>query len=49
LRDWLVNVGFKKGLESGPEGHEGQGWEIDEEVVRGTARRYEEVVEMLVG
>ena len=47
LRDWLMSVGFRKGLESGPEGREGQGWEIDESVVAGTTRRYQEVVQML--
>ncbi|KAL1762781.1 hypothetical protein FB107DRAFT_253217 [Schizophyllum commune] len=48
LRDWLVSKGFKKGLESGPPGQEGQGWTIDEEVVEGTKKRYEEVVRLLV-
>jgi len=47
LRDWLVSQGFKKGLESGPSGKEGQGWVIDEEVVEGTSRRYQEAVDML--
>ncbi|KAH7094011.1 phosphoribosylaminoimidazole-succinocarboxamide synthase [Auriculariales sp. MPI-PUGE-AT-0066] len=47
LRDWLVAQGFRKGLESGPEGHEGEGWIIDEEVVRGTSHRYQEAVDML--
>ncbi|KAI5830180.1 SAICAR synthetase [Schizophyllum commune Tattone D] len=48
LRDWLVSKGFKKGLESGPSGKEGQGWTIDEDVVEGTKKRYEEVVRLLV-
>ena len=48
LRDWLVSKGFKKGLESGPPGKEGQGWTIDEDVVEGTKKRYEEVVRLLV-
>ena len=48
LRDWLVSKGFKKGLESGPPGQEGQGWTIDEDVVEGTKKRYEEVVRLLV-
>ena len=47
LRDWLVSQGFKKGLESGPSGKEEQGWVIDEEVVEGTSRRYQEAVDML--
>ncbi|KDR67654.1 hypothetical protein GALMADRAFT_216279 [Galerina marginata CBS 339.88] len=47
LRDWLVSAGFRKGLESGPEGKEGAGWVIDEDVVRGTGERYREAVEML--
>ena len=46
LRDWLMSVGFRKGLESGLDG---QGWHIDESVVEGTKRRYEEVVVMLTG
>ena len=48
LRDWLVSVGFKKGLESGPVGNEGQGWTIDEDVVEGTRKRYEEAVNLLI-
>uniref|UniRef100_D8Q108 Phosphoribosylaminoimidazole-succinocarboxamide synthase n=1 Tax=Schizophyllum commune (strain H4-8 / FGSC 9210) TaxID=578458 RepID=D8Q108_SCHCM len=48
LRDWLVSKGFEKGLESGPPGQEGQGWTIDEDVVEGTKKRYEEVVRLLV-
>ncbi|KAL1696743.1 hypothetical protein GGG16DRAFT_99137 [Schizophyllum commune] len=48
LRDWLVSKGLKKGLESGPPGQEGQGWTIDEDVVEGTKKRYEEVVRLLV-
>ncbi|ESK87760.1 phosphoribosylaminoimidazole-succinocarboxamide synthase [Moniliophthora roreri MCA 2997] len=49
LRDWLVSAGFRKGLESGRQGEEGQGWLIDENVVQGTKRRYEEAVKMLMG
>lgn len=49
LRDWLVRTGFRKGFESGPEGREGDGWVMSEEVVRGTRERYEEVVRMLMG
>lgn len=47
LRDWLVSTGFKKGLESGPEGEEGQGWIIEESVVNGTRDRYKEAVDLL--
>jgi phosphoribosylaminoimidazole-succinocarboxamide synthase len=47
LRDWLVSTGFKKGLESGPEGKEGQGWIIEESVVNGTRERYKEAVDLL--
>lgn len=48
LRDWLVSVGFRKGLESGPEGKEGEGWEIEPSVVEGTRKRYLEAREMLL-
>jgi phosphoribosylaminoimidazole-succinocarboxamide synthase len=47
VRDWLVKAGFQKGLESGPVGKEGQGWFIDEDVVKGTRERYAEAVELL--
>jgi len=47
VRDWLVKAGFRKGLESGPVGKEGQGWFIDEEVVKGTQERYTEAVNLL--
>ncbi|KAJ3559686.1 hypothetical protein NP233_g11202 [Leucocoprinus birnbaumii] len=47
VRDWLVASGFRKGLESGPEGKEGQGWTIDESVVQGTRARYQEAVDLL--
>ena len=43
-----MSKGFKKGLESGPPGLEGKGWTIDEDVVEGTKKRYEEVVRLLV-
>jgi phosphoribosylaminoimidazole-succinocarboxamide synthase len=49
LRDWLVSAGFKRGLEKGPEGREEEGWVIEESVVAGTKKRYEEVVELLMG
>ncbi|KAG5642105.1 hypothetical protein DXG03_003604 [Asterophora parasitica] len=47
VRDWLVQQGFRKGLESGPEGHEGEGWVIEESVVQGTTERYAEAVNLL--
>lgn len=47
LRDWLVASGFRKGLESGPEGKEGEGWLIEQSIVEGTRKRYDEVVGML--
>ncbi|KAJ3823882.1 phosphoribosylaminoimidazole-succinocarboxamide synthase [Lentinula raphanica] len=47
LRDWLVEAGFRKGLESGREGEEGQGWTIEDSVVEGTQKRYEEAVKLL--
>ncbi|KAF8202366.1 hypothetical protein BJ912DRAFT_842799 [Pholiota molesta] len=47
LRDWLVSVGFRKGLESGPPGKEGEGWVIDENIVKGTKQRYAEAVDLL--
>jgi len=46
LRDWLVQNGFKKGLEAGLEG---KGWTMSDEVVKGTQERYEEVVSLLIG
>ncbi|KAJ7039257.1 phosphoribosylaminoimidazole-succinocarboxamide synthase [Mycena alexandri] len=46
LRDWLVSVGFRKGLEAGPE-NTSDGWLIADHVVEGTRKRYEEVVAML--
>ena len=48
LRDWLVQSGFKKGLEKGPEGTE-DGWWMTREVVDGTRERYEAAVKALVG
>ena len=47
VRDSLVSAGFRKGLESGPVGKEEQGWFIDEEVVKGTRKRYAEAVALL--
>ncbi|EJD07355.1 SAICAR synthetase [Fomitiporia mediterranea MF3/22] len=49
LRDWLLSSGFRKGLETGPTGKEGEGWEMTPEVIEGTQRRYAEVVKMLIG
>lgn len=49
LRDWLVRAGFRKGLEGGPEGRDGEGWVIAEEVVQGTRQRYVEAREKLLG
>ena len=49
VRNWLVKSGFRKGLEGGPEGQEGQGWTVDDDVVKGTAERYAEAVELLMG
>lgn len=49
LRDWLVEKGFKKGLEDGPQGSApGTGWVIDEEIVQGTAKRYQEAMDLLI-
>ncbi|KAF5332111.1 hypothetical protein D9611_008169 [Ephemerocybe angulata] len=47
LRDWLVGAGFRKGLESGPPGKEGEGWQIEQKVVEGTQARYQEAVDLL--
>lgn len=47
VRDWLVGCGFRKGLESGPEGKEGEGWTVEESVVEGTRARYQEAVDVL--
>ncbi|KAG8967840.1 Bifunctional purine biosynthetic protein ade1 [Tulasnella sp. 419] len=44
LRDWLTRKGFVKGLERGVDGN---GWTMDEDVVDGTRRRYEEAWEKL--
>ncbi|KAM5530830.1 hypothetical protein V8D89_012467 [Ganoderma adspersum] len=49
LRDWLTRTGFRKGLESGPEGKEGEGWVMAEDVVEGTRKRYLEALELLTG
>ncbi|PCH44473.1 SAICAR synthetase [Wolfiporia cocos MD-104 SS10] len=49
LRDWLTGTGFRKGLESGPEGREGEGWVMEESVVAGTRKRYLEALRMLMG
>ncbi|RPD64472.1 SAICAR synthetase [Lentinus tigrinus ALCF2SS1-7] len=49
LRDWLTKTGFRKGLESGPQGKEGEGWVMDDSVVEGTRKRYLEALELLTG
>lgn len=49
LRDWLTSSGFRKGLESGPSGKEGEGWVMTEAVVAGTGERYREAYTMLTG
>jgi len=49
VRDWLVKEGFRKGLESGKKGHEGEGWMIAPDVVEGTRERYKEAVDRLMG
>ena len=49
LRNWLTANGFRKGLESGPEGHEGEGWVMDQSVVDGTRQRYVEAYSLLTG
>jgi phosphoribosylaminoimidazole-succinocarboxamide synthase len=49
LRDWLVATGFRKGLESGPQGRESEGWVMNDEVVRGTQERYVEARDRLIG
>ncbi|KAI0046485.1 hypothetical protein FA95DRAFT_1560040 [Auriscalpium vulgare] len=45
LRDWLKRQGFKKGLESGLDGH---GWVMSEDVVKGTRERYVEARDKLM-
>jgi len=49
VRDWLKGAGFRTGLESGPEGGEGEGWVIDDEVVEKTREKYSDAVRMLMG
>jgi phosphoribosylaminoimidazole-succinocarboxamide synthase len=46
--DWLVQSGFKKGLESVPEGKEGEGWVIEQSVVEGTRNRNVGAVQRLM-
>lgn len=48
LRNWLTEAGFKKGLEGGPKGKEGEGWVISQEVVDKTQEKYEDVVKRLI-
>ncbi|KAG6808869.1 hypothetical protein H0H92_002518 [Tricholoma furcatifolium] len=47
VRDYLVANGFRKGLETGPEGHDGEGWVLEESVVEGTRARYAEAIDLL--
>ena len=49
VRDWLKGAGFRTGLESGPEGREGEGWVIDDDIVKKTRVKYEDAVRMLMG
>ena len=49
LPDWLTAHGFRKGLESGPEGQEGKGWVMEADVVEGTRKRYTEAYALLTG
>lgn len=45
--DWLVSRGYHKGLEKGPGGNGGEGWDIDPVVIEGTQRRYLDAKKML--
>lgn len=45
----MKGAGFRTGLESGPEGWEGEGWVIDDEVVEKTREKYSDAVRMLIG
>ncbi|GJJ11390.1 hypothetical protein Clacol_005623 [Clathrus columnatus] len=49
LRDWMVMNGFKKGLESGPPGKDGEGWFIAAGIGEGTRQRYVDCVGRLTG
>ena len=49
LRDWLTRNGFRNGLESGPEGGEGEGGVMESGVVEGTRERYVQAYELLTG
>ena len=46
VRNALTGVGYRKGLESGPNGN-GEGWGIDDTVIEGTRERYKEAEQML--
>jgi phosphoribosylaminoimidazole-succinocarboxamide synthase len=46
VRDALTAAGYRKGLESGPNGN-GEGWGIDDTVIEGTRKRYKEAEQML--
>lgn len=47
VQDWLVSGGYHKGLEKGPGGNGGEGWDIDPVVIEGTQRRYLDAKKML--
>lgn len=46
VRNALTAAGYRKGLESGPNGN-GEGWGIDDTVIEGTRKRYKEAEQML--
>lgn len=46
VRNALTAAGYRKGLESGPNGN-GEGWGIDDTVIEGTRERYKEAEQML--
>ncbi|KAG2367746.1 hypothetical protein BDR07DRAFT_1392819 [Suillus spraguei] len=46
VRNALTSAGYRKGLESGPNGN-GEGWAIDDTVIEGTRKRYKEAEQML--
>lgn len=46
VRNALTAAGYRKGLESGPNGN-GEGWGINDTVIEGTRKRYKEAEQML--
>jgi phosphoribosylaminoimidazole-succinocarboxamide synthase len=46
VRNALTAAGYRKGLESGPNGN-GEGWGINDTVIEGTRERYKEAEQML--